>query len=84
MQSKTWSIVEAITNGVVGYIVGVLSQMVILPLYGIQNVSIKANMGMAGMFMVTSIIRGYYMRRLFNWLSTRLRKSARVNNPDQM
>lgn len=79
MQSKQYSLYEAIANAILGYIVGVLSQMVILPLFNIHGVSLKANMGMAAMFMVTSIIRGYFVRRLFNritkWVAQREKRN---------
>lgn len=88
MQSNKWSMIEAIVNAIVGYFVGVFAQMVVLPLYGIHGVSVSANMGMAAIFMVTSIIRGYLLRRLFNWLAVRRMKklniqSARTVDPCQ-
>ena len=73
MQSKTLSVVEAVINAVLGYVIGVLSQMVILPLFGIHGVSISANMGMAALFALTSIIRGYFVRRLFNYMDRRFK-----------
>lgn len=66
MQEKRWSVIETVTNAILGYLVGVFSQMLILPLYGIDNVPLTANMGMAAMFAVTSIVRGYLVRRGFN------------------
>lgn len=68
MQSKTLSVIEAVLNSVLGYVIGVLSQMVILPLFGIHGVSLQANMGMAALFAITSIVRGYFVRRLFNYM----------------
>lgn len=73
MQSKTLSILEAVINSVLGYVIGVLSQMVILPLFGIHGVSLQANMGMAALFAITSIIRGYFVRRLFNFMDRHLK-----------
>ncbi len=71
MQNKSLSAIEAVTNSILGYVIGVLSQMLILPLFGIHGVSVQANMGMAALFALTSIVRGYIVRRLFNYLESR-------------
>ncbi len=84
MQSNKWSMIEAITNAIAGYFVGVFAQMLVLPLFGIHGVSVSANMGMAAIFMVTSIIRGYLLRRLFNWLAVRRMRSQVNNEPARM
>lgn len=76
MQNKELSLIEAVTNSVVGYFVGVGSQMLILPLFGIHGVSVQANMGMAALFALTSIVRGYFVRRFFNYLESRKRTAA--------
>lgn len=49
--------------------------MLILPLFGIHGVSITANMGMAALFALTSIIRGYVIRRVFIWIEKKQCKS---------
>ena len=75
MQTKTFSIIEAVINSVLGYVIGVLSQMAILPLFGIHGVSLQANMGMAALFAITSIIRSYFVRRLFDFMDRHLKQS---------
>lgn len=65
-QSRTWSLVETITNVIIGYWIVVAGQTVIYPLFGLK-VSLAANMQIAGVFMVIGIARGFLLRRLFNW-----------------
>lgn len=71
MQSAKSSAYESTVNVVSGIIIGALTQMAILPLFGIRGVPLSANLGMACMFAVTSWIRSYYIRRWFNSRSER-------------
>lgn len=66
-QSKKWSMFESLTNVSVGFILALLIQIVVFPLYGIAT-SFADNATIAGIFTAVSIIRGYSIRRLFNWL----------------
>lgn len=66
MQSAKSSAYESTINVASGIIIGALTQMAILPLFGIRGVPLSANLGMACMFAVTSWIRSYYIRRWFN------------------
>jgi hypothetical protein len=66
MQSAKSSAYESTINVVSGIVIGALTQMAILPLFGIRGVPVSANLGMACMFAVTSWIRSYYIRRWFN------------------
>lgn len=65
-QSKSSSAFESTVNVISGFVIGVLSQMAILPLFGITGVPVSHNMGMACLFAITSWIRSYYIRRWFN------------------
>lgn len=71
MQSAKSSAYESTINVVSGIVIGALTQMAILPLFGIRGVPVSANLGMACMFAVTSWIRSYYIRRWFNRRATR-------------
>jgi hypothetical protein len=64
MQSKTHSIIESITNVVVGYFVALASQIIIFPLFGI-HATIKDNIYIGLWFTVISIARSYLLRRIF-------------------
>lgn len=65
MQSKKQSIIESIVNTLIGYIIAVLSQMVIFPVFGIE-IPLSDNLMIALYFTVVSLLRSYLLRRYFN------------------
>jgi uncharacterized membrane protein (DUF485 family) len=64
MQSKTHSLIESISNVVIGYFVALLSQIIIFPVFGIK-VTLKENIYIGLWFTVVSIVRSYILRRIF-------------------
>jgi len=64
MQSKKQSVIEAITNTVVGLGFSFAIQITIYPLLGI-DVTVKQNLLITFMFFIASIFRGYLLRRFF-------------------
>ena len=64
-QTKKQSMIETVLNVTIGYIVAILSQIVVFPMFDI-NIEFKDNLLIGGYFTVISIIRGYFIRRLFN------------------
>ena len=73
-QSRRMSLVEAITNVVVGYGIAVLAQIMVFPLFGL-HVALADNMTMGALFTVLSLVRSYSLRRVFETI--RLRTKAR-------
>ena len=65
MQTKKQSLIESITNVAIGYIVAVISNAAILPLFGV-SLAFSDSMLIAVWFTVISVIRGYAVRRWFN------------------
>tara|TARA_E500000318_G_scaffold27873_1_gene28092 strand:- start:1228 stop:1437 length:210 start_codon:yes stop_codon:yes gene_type:complete len=65
MQSKKRSFIEAVTNVLIGYLVAVISNLIVLPLFGYQ-VSLFDGFAIGVVFTVISLIRSYMIRRLFN------------------
>lgn len=65
MQSKKHSVFESITSTAIGFVINVTAQHLIFPLFGIY-VAWSENLLIAVFFTVISIIRGYFVRRLFN------------------
>ena len=65
MQSKKHSIIESVTNTVIGLVTSFIIQLIIYPLLDIP-VSIGQNIIITLVFLIVSIIRGYLIRRLFN------------------
>ena len=66
-QSKKLSIAEAVTNTVVGLGLSFVTQIIIYPLLGIP-VSLPQNVIITSVFFVSSFVRSYLLRRLFNGL----------------
>lgn len=67
MQSKRNSAFEAVTNVAIGYLVSVLANVLILPLFG-YNVTIGDSFAIGLAFTAVSLARSYALRRLFNRL----------------
>mgnify|MGYP001559096026 CR=1 FL=1 len=65
MQTKKHSAVEAVANTAVGYGVAVMSQVIILPQFGVI-LPLSANLKIGLWFTAISIIRSYALRRAFN------------------
>ena len=63
-QSRMMSLVEAITNVVVGYGVAVMAQMLVFPLFGL-HASLTDNLLIGAIFTAASIVRSYSLRRMF-------------------
>jgi len=65
MQSKTQSLIESITNVLIGYLIAVGSQILIFPIFGI-DITLSDNFLIGIWFTGVSIIRSYLIRRFFN------------------
>jgi len=63
-QSRRMSLIEAITNVAVGYVLAVASQIVVFPWFGVQA-SLGENLALGGVFTCISLLRSYALRRLF-------------------
>jgi len=61
------SFVEAITNTMIGYLLAVLVQLTVFPMFGIE-VDLSSNLAIALLFTAVSIARSYALRRLFERL----------------
>lgn len=65
-QKKKHSFIEALISTFVGFIVSLTAGIIIYPIFGIDNAS--HILGMTLIFTALSVVRGYYVRRLFDWL----------------
>lgn len=68
MQSKLSSLVESFVNVGIGFLVALVAQLFIFPLFGF-NPSFGEQFQIALLFTVVSIVRSYFIRRLFNYFS---------------
>ena len=67
-QSRTASLVEAGANVLVGYIVALLAQQLVFPLFGIHT-TLAQDSAIAAAFTAVSLARSY-LRRLFERIGT--------------
>lgn len=66
MQTKKQSIFESIIQTLIGLITSILIQIILYPLMGIP-VSFGQNVIITFVFFIVSILRGYLVRRYFNY-----------------
>ncbi|OYX40104.1 MAG: hypothetical protein B7Y91_00050 [Rhodobacterales bacterium 32-64-14] len=72
-QSRLMSLVESITNVVVGYGVTVVTQILIFPVFGLHT-TLAENLKMGAVFTVVSIARSFALRRVFETIRMRSAK----------
>ena len=64
LQSRRLSLLEAVTNVVVGYALAVLTQIIVFPWFGL-TASLQDNLAIGAAFVGVSLIRSYALRRVF-------------------
>ena len=64
-QTKRQSIIESVTQNVIGYLVGLGTQFVVFPLFGME-INFMDNLIIGVIFAIVSTARSYLVRRLFN------------------
>lgn len=67
-QTKLGSAVEVFLNLLVGYTINFTANLLILPLFGFQTLTVTKNLEIGLVFTVISIARQYIIRRYFNGL----------------
>jgi hypothetical protein len=67
-QSRRMSLVEAVANVALGYIIAVGTQLLVFPLFRL-DVSIGDNLLIGGLFTIASIARSFLLRRMFERIS---------------
>ena len=65
MQTKKQSMIETLTSVFVGWLIGVILNMLVLPLFD-YNITVIDSLWVSLIFTVVSVIRGYVIRRFFN------------------
>lgn len=69
-QSRAMSLMEATTNVVVGYILAILTQIVVFPWFGLEA-ALSEHLAIGMVFVAVSLARSYFLRRLFEALRCR-------------
>ena len=76
-QSRHMSLIEAVTNVAVGYVLAVATQIVVFTWFGLHP-SLGENMALGGVFVGISLLRSYALRRLFE----RCRHRCSLSRPE--
>ena len=63
-QSRMMSMIEAITNVLVGYVLAILTQLLVFPIFGLEA-ALQEHLAIGLAFVAVSLARGYVPRRLF-------------------
>ena len=66
-QSHRMSLLEAVTNVVVGYALAIMTQIVVFPWFGLHP-SVHENLIIGAVFVGVSLLRSYALRRVFERL----------------
>lgn len=66
-QSRRQSIVETCASTAIGFGIAYVASYCVLPLFG-HRVTPADNFWITTIFTVISLVRGYYVRRMFNYL----------------
>jgi hypothetical protein len=61
-QSRVMSLIEAVANVVVGYVLAIESQIVVFPWFGIET-GLAEHLSIGLAFVGVSLVRGYLLRR---------------------
>ncbi|MBE0455728.1 MAG: hypothetical protein IBX58_19045 [Roseovarius sp.] len=69
-QSRTMSLVEAMANVVVGYVLAIVTQMIVFPWFGLEAALVE-HLAIGAAFVMISLARGYILRRIFEHLGRR-------------
>lgn len=64
-QTRIGAFVEAWANVAIGYTINFTANMFVLPLFGFNVTALDA-LGIGVIFTIISVIRSYFVRRLFN------------------
>jgi hypothetical protein len=69
-QTKRMSAVETLASTAIGFAVAFVAQIWIMERFGIEC-DFGRDLLITAFFTVISLVRGYFVRRLFNWLHLR-------------
>lgn len=69
-QTRAHSMIEALANTGVGVILSLAAVQWIFPLFGVR-MTLTENFMSTGIMTVISILRSYWLRRVFEWLHWR-------------
>ena len=65
MQTKKWSMIETLVSVGIGWLIGVILNMLVLPLFD-YDVSLTDGVLISIIFTAVSVVRSYVVRRIFD------------------
>jgi len=68
-QTRSASLIEALTNVLIGYGLALATQQLVFPPLGIATTLVEDSL-IAGVFTAVSLVRSFLLRRLFERLAT--------------
>ncbi len=74
-QSRRMSLMEAITNVAVGYVLAVGAQIIVFPWFGL-HARLEDNLVLGLLFTAISLICGYALRRLFTQFDCQQKRTS--------
>lgn len=77
MQNKKMSLIETITSTAIGFFISLVLVNIVLPFYGF-DVKLGQSVAITVIFTVASILRGYGVRRLFNYIHLNLNNKQNI------
>ena len=72
-QSKKMSLCEILTNYVIGFTIALCVQMLLMKIFELPT-DIGRDLLITIIFTCVSVVRSYFVRRLFNWMQFRAHK----------
>lgn len=78
-QSKKKSFFEVIVSTAIGYIAALATQIIVFPWFNIE-VKFSDQLTIGIIFTIVSIARGYFVRRLFNYLAYGRKATRKYNS----
>lgn len=67
MNQPRWhSLVEAWSSTFIGFVISWATTILVMPLFGMPNVTASKSFAITSIFTVASVVRGYFVRRWFN------------------
>jgi hypothetical protein len=74
-QTVPMSLIEAVTNVLVGFCIALLTQLGVFTLFGLQ-VTLVQHLRIGAIFTVVSLLRSFMLRRLFEGMRLRAEQSS--------
>lgn len=83
MQTRKGALIESLAGTAIGFVISVLVwQFVINPLWNLHT-GIIDNLSITLLFTVVSVVRSYYVRRVFNHMHNKNNKKAAYEQTDR-